>query len=151
MRTLTAEVFVAETCLQCCTYFSRVSKWDLFKGSYYCIVKRGELGETCLSGALWLLSHHLSLDSAGNAVMWGVRNWSLIFLFVPNSCMKHFLPCWFSLLNLSGILSQECHFDEFHKFGSSYIAASYVKFLESAGARIVPIRWVFTSPEVGNS
>ncbi|XP_065607996.1 gamma-glutamyl hydrolase [Cyrtonyx montezumae] len=39
-----------------------------------------------------------------------------------------------------GILSQECHFDEFHKFGSSYIAASYVKFLESAGARIVPIR-----------
>lgn len=39
-----------------------------------------------------------------------------------------------------GILSQECHFDAFHKFGSSYIAASYVKFLESAGARIVPIR-----------
>ncbi|XP_015711231.1 LOW QUALITY PROTEIN: gamma-glutamyl hydrolase [Coturnix japonica] len=39
-----------------------------------------------------------------------------------------------------GILSQECHFDAFHKYGSSYIAASYVKFLESAGARIVPIR-----------
>uniref|UniRef100_A0A8B9QDA6 folate gamma-glutamyl hydrolase n=1 Tax=Apteryx owenii TaxID=8824 RepID=A0A8B9QDA6_APTOW len=39
-----------------------------------------------------------------------------------------------------GILSQECHFKKFHKFGSSYIAASYVKFLESAGARVVPIR-----------
>ncbi|XP_064026869.1 gamma-glutamyl hydrolase isoform X3 [Pogoniulus pusillus] len=39
-----------------------------------------------------------------------------------------------------GILSQECHYDKFHKFGSSYIAASYVKFLESAGARVVPVR-----------
>ncbi|KAM9223209.1 gamma-glutamyl hydrolase isoform 2-T4 [Leptosomus discolor] len=39
-----------------------------------------------------------------------------------------------------GILSQECHFKKFHRFGSSYIAASYVKFLESAGARVVPIR-----------
>ncbi|XP_062424193.1 gamma-glutamyl hydrolase isoform X3 [Rhea pennata] len=39
-----------------------------------------------------------------------------------------------------GILSQECHFKKFHQFGSSYIAASYVKFLESAGARVVPIR-----------
>ncbi|XP_053915844.1 gamma-glutamyl hydrolase isoform X3 [Cuculus canorus] len=39
-----------------------------------------------------------------------------------------------------GILSQECHFEKFHTFGSSYIAASYVKFLESAGARVVPIR-----------
>ncbi|XP_074997875.1 gamma-glutamyl hydrolase isoform X3 [Calonectris borealis] len=39
-----------------------------------------------------------------------------------------------------GILSQECHFEKFHRFGSSYIAASYVKFLESAGARVVPIR-----------
>ncbi|KAM9574466.1 gamma-glutamyl hydrolase [Guaruba guarouba] len=39
-----------------------------------------------------------------------------------------------------GVLAQECHFDKFHRFGSSYIAASYVKFLESAGARVVPIR-----------
>ncbi|XP_075600116.1 gamma-glutamyl hydrolase [Balearica regulorum gibbericeps] len=39
-----------------------------------------------------------------------------------------------------GILSQECHFEKFHRFGRSYIAASYVKFLESAGARVVPIR-----------
>nr|XP_005288158.1 gamma-glutamyl hydrolase-like isoform X2 [Chrysemys picta bellii] len=39
-----------------------------------------------------------------------------------------------------GILAQECDFTSFHRFGSSYIAASYVKFLESAGARVVPIR-----------
>ncbi|XP_069710258.1 gamma-glutamyl hydrolase isoform X3 [Phaenicophaeus curvirostris] len=39
-----------------------------------------------------------------------------------------------------GVLSQEWHFEKFHAFGSSYIAASYVKFLESAGARVVPIR-----------
>ncbi|XP_014795092.1 PREDICTED: gamma-glutamyl hydrolase-like [Calidris pugnax] len=39
-----------------------------------------------------------------------------------------------------GVLSQEWRFEKFYKFGSSYIAASYVKFLESAGARVVPIR-----------
>uniref|UniRef100_A0A8C8SRI3 folate gamma-glutamyl hydrolase n=1 Tax=Pelusios castaneus TaxID=367368 RepID=A0A8C8SRI3_9SAUR len=39
-----------------------------------------------------------------------------------------------------GILTQECDSKSFHVYGSSYIAASYVKFLESAGARVVPIR-----------
>ncbi|XP_067409797.1 gamma-glutamyl hydrolase isoform X2 [Emydura macquarii macquarii] len=39
-----------------------------------------------------------------------------------------------------GILTQECDFKRCHEFGSSYIVASYVKFLESAGARVVPIR-----------
>ncbi|XP_062986836.1 gamma-glutamyl hydrolase [Elgaria multicarinata webbii] len=39
-----------------------------------------------------------------------------------------------------GILAQETDFKSFQKFGSSYIGASYVKFLESAGARVVPVR-----------
>ncbi|XP_056095281.1 gamma-glutamyl hydrolase-like [Rhinichthys klamathensis goyatoka] len=39
-----------------------------------------------------------------------------------------------------GILSQEKLEDDPHAQGSSYIAASYVKHLESAGARVVPIR-----------
>uniref|UniRef100_A0A8B9TG67 folate gamma-glutamyl hydrolase n=1 Tax=Anas platyrhynchos TaxID=8839 RepID=A0A8B9TG67_ANAPL len=39
-----------------------------------------------------------------------------------------------------GVLAQECHFNKFQQFGNSYIAASYVKFLESAGARVVPLR-----------
>ncbi|XP_061455873.1 alpha-tocopherol transfer protein isoform X3 [Rhineura floridana] len=42
--------------------------------------------------------------------------------------------------NVTGILAQETDFKSFQKFGSSYIGASYVKFLESAGARVVPIR-----------
>uniref|UniRef100_A0A8C3S7P2 folate gamma-glutamyl hydrolase n=1 Tax=Chelydra serpentina TaxID=8475 RepID=A0A8C3S7P2_CHESE len=42
--------------------------------------------------------------------------------------------------SLSGILAQESRFKIFHKCGRSYIAASYVKFIESAGARVVPIR-----------
>nr|XP_006113705.1 gamma-glutamyl hydrolase [Pelodiscus sinensis] len=46
-----------------------------------------------------------------------------------------------------GILAQECDFTGFHRFGSSYIAASYVKFLESAGARVVPIRLNRTEEE----
>uniref|UniRef100_A0A8C2PY29 folate gamma-glutamyl hydrolase n=1 Tax=Cyprinus carpio TaxID=7962 RepID=A0A8C2PY29_CYPCA len=39
----------------------------------------------------------------------------------------------------SGILAQENIKDDPHAQGSSYIAASYVKHLESAGARVVPI------------
>ncbi|MEE6463890.1 hypothetical protein FKM82_006091 [Ascaphus truei] len=39
-----------------------------------------------------------------------------------------------------GILAQETHFENLQVFGKSYLAASYVKTIESAGARVVPIR-----------
>uniref|UniRef100_A0A8C4RX03 folate gamma-glutamyl hydrolase n=1 Tax=Erpetoichthys calabaricus TaxID=27687 RepID=A0A8C4RX03_ERPCA len=39
-----------------------------------------------------------------------------------------------------GILAQETSVPSHQALGKSYIAASYVKFLESAGARVVPIR-----------
>ncbi|XP_041911885.1 gamma-glutamyl hydrolase [Arvicola amphibius] len=39
-----------------------------------------------------------------------------------------------------GILMQKCRTKEMKKLGKYYIAASYVKYLESAGARVVPIR-----------
>lgn len=39
-----------------------------------------------------------------------------------------------------GVLAQENLEGDTHAQGSSYIAASYVKYLESAGARVVPIR-----------
>uniref|UniRef100_A0A8B9KDX5 folate gamma-glutamyl hydrolase n=1 Tax=Astyanax mexicanus TaxID=7994 RepID=A0A8B9KDX5_ASTMX len=39
-----------------------------------------------------------------------------------------------------GVLAQENLESDTHAQGSSYIAASYVKYLESAGARVVPIR-----------
>uniref|UniRef100_A0A674K495 folate gamma-glutamyl hydrolase n=1 Tax=Terrapene triunguis TaxID=2587831 RepID=A0A674K495_9SAUR len=42
-----------------------------------------------------------------------------------------------------GILAQESLSKTFRKYGRSYIAASYVKFIESAGARVVPIRVLF--------
>jgi len=38
-----------------------------------------------------------------------------------------------------GILSQDSS-EKFAKYGKSYIASSYVKYIESAGARVVPIR-----------
>lgn len=38
-----------------------------------------------------------------------------------------------------GIMSQETHGKIYPKFGQSYIAASYMKYLESSGARVVPI------------
>lgn len=39
-----------------------------------------------------------------------------------------------------GILSLDCSDNAFSNDGKSYIAASYVKYIESAGARVVPIR-----------
>ncbi|XP_032326069.1 gamma-glutamyl hydrolase [Camelus ferus] len=39
-----------------------------------------------------------------------------------------------------GILMQKCHSKDMKILGKYYIAASYVKYLESAGARVVPIR-----------
>ncbi|XP_067836270.1 gamma-glutamyl hydrolase [Heptranchias perlo] len=45
-----------------------------------------------------------------------------------------------------GVLAQKT-FGAFKKFGNSYIAASYVKYLESAGARVVPISINLTEDE----
>lgn len=46
------------------------------------------------------------------------------------------------LLTSVGVLAQEnLPGDQFAR-GSSYIAASYVKYLEGAGARVVPIRYL---------
>ncbi|KAM4822971.1 gamma-glutamyl hydrolase isoform X2 [Urocitellus parryii] len=45
-----------------------------------------------------------------------------------------------------GILMQKCH-KEMKNFGRYYIAASYVKYLESAGARVIPIRLDLTHAE----
>lgn len=46
-----------------------------------------------------------------------------------------------------GILMQKCRDKDMKKLGKYYIAASYVKYLESAGARVVPIRLDLTSKE----
>lgn len=46
-----------------------------------------------------------------------------------------------------GILTQETH-SPLNQFGPSYIAASYVKYLEAAGARVVPIH--FDAPVAAN-
>ncbi|KAF6099379.1 gamma-glutamyl hydrolase [Phyllostomus discolor] len=46
-----------------------------------------------------------------------------------------------------GILMQGCRTKEMKKLGKYYIAASYIKYLESAGARVVPIRPDLTKEE----
>uniref|UniRef100_A0A8C6WFY9 folate gamma-glutamyl hydrolase n=1 Tax=Neogobius melanostomus TaxID=47308 RepID=A0A8C6WFY9_9GOBI len=45
------------------------------------------------------------------------------------------------------ILAQENHGNDPSPYGTSYIAASYVKYIESAGARVVPIRYNKTEAE----
>lgn len=51
----------------------------------------------------------------------------------------------------AGVLAQENLPKDAFARGSSYIAASYVKFLESAGARVAPIRWGNRSHNEKNS
>ncbi|XP_068956115.1 gamma-glutamyl hydrolase [Petaurus breviceps papuanus] len=46
-----------------------------------------------------------------------------------------------------GILAQANHVKSFQRYGKYYIAASYVKYLESAGARVVPIRLTLSDKE----
>uniref|UniRef100_A0A8I3Q498 folate gamma-glutamyl hydrolase n=1 Tax=Canis lupus familiaris TaxID=9615 RepID=A0A8I3Q498_CANLF len=47
-----------------------------------------------------------------------------------------------------GVLMQKCRNKELKSLGKYYIAASYVKYLESAGARVVPIRILFPGGSV---
>ncbi|XP_027733217.1 gamma-glutamyl hydrolase-like [Vombatus ursinus] len=49
-----------------------------------------------------------------------------------------------------GILAQANHNKNFKQHGEYYIAASYVKYLESAGARVVPIRLTLSDEEYDN-
>lgn len=49
----------------------------------------------------------------------------------------------------SGVLAQGSS-SSIKKYGSSYIAASYIKYLESAGARVVPILVNQTDEYYGN-
>ncbi|XP_066873579.1 gamma-glutamyl hydrolase isoform X2 [Kogia breviceps] len=49
-------------------------------------------------------------------------------------------PALTSKKPIIGILMQRCHSENMKILGKYYIAASYVKYLESAGARVVPIR-----------
>ncbi|XP_054446014.1 gamma-glutamyl hydrolase [Pteronotus mesoamericanus] len=46
-----------------------------------------------------------------------------------------------------GVLMQECSTKAMKNLGKYYIAASYVKYLESAGARVVPVRPDLTNEE----
>ncbi|KAM8787192.1 gamma-glutamyl hydrolase isoform 2-T2 [Rhynchonycteris naso] len=46
-----------------------------------------------------------------------------------------------------GVLMQKCGSEEMKNLGKYYIAASYVKYLESAGARVVPVRSDLTNEE----
>ncbi|XP_051551324.1 zgc:171566 [Myxocyprinus asiaticus] len=63
----------------------------------------------------------------------------------PASCARHL-----NYRPIIGILAQENLEDDPHAQGTSYIAASYVKHLESAGARVVPIRISRTEEEYKN-
>ncbi|XP_028852487.1 gamma-glutamyl hydrolase [Denticeps clupeoides] len=72
--------------------------------------------------------------------------------------------CWFLLLSLStarpvastndrpiiGILTQEVADDDMKPFGKTYIPASYVKYLESAGSRVMPVTLNQTEAEYKN-
>uniref|UniRef100_A0A6J0V9Q3 folate gamma-glutamyl hydrolase n=1 Tax=Pogona vitticeps TaxID=103695 RepID=A0A6J0V9Q3_9SAUR len=70
---------------------------------------------------------------------WKLGACAFLSLFCP-SVFSFVLPRSENDRPIIGIVAQESISKIFKRFGSSYIAASYVKFLESAGARVVPIR-----------
>ncbi|XP_061623700.1 gamma-glutamyl hydrolase isoform X2 [Phyllopteryx taeniolatus] len=49
-----------------------------------------------------------------------------------------------------GILTQIVSDEVMKQYGSTYIPASYVKYIESAGSRVMPIRLTLTTAEYGN-
>ncbi|KAL0977946.1 hypothetical protein UPYG_G00163630 [Umbra pygmaea] len=56
-------------------------------------------------------------------------------------CSMHLVVCYhLNYRPIIGVLAQENLEEDVHAHGSSYIGASYVKYLESAGARVAPIR-----------
>ena len=52
----------------------------------------------------------------------------------------------YDIASWTGVLAQENLPDDLSARGNSYIAACYVKYVESAGARVVPIRYVICPP-----
>ncbi|XP_069387608.1 gamma-glutamyl hydrolase-like isoform X2 [Paralichthys olivaceus] len=77
-------------------------------------------------------------------------------LVLPAVALPTTLACslWCGAMNqplnsrpIIGVLAQEACKEQRTTAGSSYIAASYVKFLESAGARVVPVRVNLTEEE----
>lgn len=61
-----------------------------------------------------------------------LTKWRVMLVNQPQ--LATFKPTWFVFL---GVLAQDIRSPKPNQ--SSYIAASYVKFLESAGARVVPV------------
>ncbi|EGC28836.1 hypothetical protein DICPUDRAFT_51633, partial [Dictyostelium purpureum] len=64
----------------------------------------------------------------------------LFLNFLKTNCLKQD-GCHHALNDrpVIGILSQPASSDKYKEYGYQYIAASYVKYVESAGARVVPI------------
>ncbi|XP_069076349.1 gamma-glutamyl hydrolase isoform X2 [Pleurodeles waltl] len=85
------------------------------------ITAPGPMGLLLLGGSLLLCGSAVSLSQGG-----GVNDRPII-----------------------GVLAQETHFGHLYHYGKSYIAASYIKTLETAGARVVPIRINLTEAEYG--
>ncbi|XP_039629172.1 zgc:171566 [Polypterus senegalus] len=80
-----------------------------------------------------------------------MNSMALVLLVVYGVMCGQILPAFSSIrLNnrpIIGILAQENRLRDPQPQGTSYIAASYVKYLEAAGARVVPIRINLTDAE----
>ncbi|XP_078095617.1 gamma-glutamyl hydrolase isoform X2 [Mustelus asterias] len=70
----------------------------------------------------------------------------LLLLFASSSCPR-FHTLEINQRPIIGILAQETTDADLLPYGKTYIAAPYVKYLESAGCRVVPIRLNLTNDE----
>ncbi|XP_062911348.1 gamma-glutamyl hydrolase [Mobula hypostoma] len=75
------------------------------------------------------------------------RAGALFLLTFGCSCLAGLRALKVNQRPIIGILAQESHDPVLHPYGKTYIAAPYVKYLESAGCRVMPIRMNLTHEE----
>lgn len=74
-----------------------------------------------------------------------LKYWLLCFMLLIFFFFVHFGLCRAESLCVSsptGILTQMISDKHMKPFGNTYIPSSYVKYIESGGSRVLPIRWV---------
>uniref|UniRef100_A0A3B4AA36 folate gamma-glutamyl hydrolase n=1 Tax=Periophthalmus magnuspinnatus TaxID=409849 RepID=A0A3B4AA36_9GOBI len=104
---------------------------------------RGDRAFSVAAPKLWN-SLPLSIECLGTCTV--IVFYALLYNVIIPHCFKHFSENWTYLrLMCAGLMAQDVRSQEANEI--SYIAASYVKTLESAGARVLPIMIDHTEEE----
>lgn len=113
-----------------------------------CTTASCNIAACCVEGSFPHLSNSIDMKNLGNKCLRLLKtviaedNWKLaIEMKVVYEVNRFIYPLLAESVWLVGILAQNT--DEYMNktFGPTYIVASYIKYIESAGGRVVPIRY----------